>query len=68
MKSDTVSIYFVYILYLATTGYEGDIFRNAASFSLVEICRILRKMKTSIFRKKTLNALITDIILQETTL
>jgi len=31
----------LYILYFTTIAYEGDIFRNAAAFSLVEIYRIL---------------------------
>ena len=56
------------ILYLATIGDEDDIFPNAASFSLVEIYSNLRITKTSILMKKSVNILITCIILQETTL
>ena len=58
----------MYILYLTTIVYEDDIFRNAASFSFVEIYRILRTKKMSIFREKSLNVLINCVILQETTL
>jgi len=44
----------LYILYLATIGYEDDILRNAASFSLAEIYRILKTTKMSIFRGKNI--------------
>jgi hypothetical protein len=39
----------LYILCLATIGYEGNIFRNAALCSLVEIYRIFRKRSRSPF-------------------